>query len=492
MQETADAMTMPILTSASGAAALSPAPTSNLHAARALLPQGWRRDVRLLLQDGRIASIEAGVAAQPGDERHALLLPGLPNLHSHAHQRGMAGLAERRGAGEDSFWSWRDAMYRFALAMTPTQLEAIAAQAYVEMLEAGFTRVGEFHYLHHDIDGSRYANPAEMAARVAAAASATGIALTLLPVYYAHGGFGGTPTGPAQRRFVHRDVADYARLLDASRAALAGLPGAVLGVAPHSLRAVDPQALAALVELGAGSADGPLHIHIAEQTREVDDCIAWCGAPPVQWLLDHAPVDARWCLVHATHMQPQEARRVAASGAVVGLCPITEANLGDGIFDAPSYVDAGGAWGIGSDSNVQIAAADELRLLEYSQRLAQRARNVLAPAQGGSSGRALFDAALRGGHAALQAQQSKQAAPCGLAVGAAADMVSFDAALLERIAAAAGDDGDAVLDAWIYTGVRLVDSVWVGGRRCVEGGRHLRRDAVAHDFEAALRTLGAR
>ena len=446
-----------------------------IHAARALLPQGWASDVRFGIDAGRFASVEIAAAAQAGDERHAIVLPGMPNLHSHAHQRGMAGLAEQRGPSADSFWSWRELMYRFALAMRPEQLEAIASQLYVEMVEAGFTRVGEFHNLHHDRDGRPYANPAEMAERLAAAADFSGIGMTLLPVFYAHSGFGGAAAGEAQRRFIN-DLADYARLLDASRAALKGLDGAIVGVAPHSLRAVTPDELAAVVALADGA---PVHIHIAEQVQEVEACIAWSGARPVQWLLDHAAVDARWCLVHATHMNADETRRVAASGAVVGLCPITEANLGDGIFDAPSFIEAGGRYGIGSDSNVQIGVADELRLLEYSQRLAQRARNVMAPA-GGSTARAMFDAAVSGGHMALGSTD-----PRGLCTGAPADMVSLAA----QHPALAGRDGDALLDAWVFTGAPLVDCVWARGRRQVSGGRHHRRDEVAKNFVATLQSL---
>ncbi len=448
-----------------------------LHAEQALLAAGWQRDVRVTLHSGRIAQIEVGVAARAGDERHGVLLPGMANLHSHAHQRGMAGMAEHRGASADSFWSWREAMYRFALAMTPEQLEAVASLAYVEMLEAGFTRVGEFHYLHHDPRGRPYANPAEMAVRLGAAAQRSGLGLTLLPVFYAHSAFGGAPPGAAQRRFTH-DIDSYARLLEASRAALKPMDGATLGVAPHSLRAVTPGELAAVVALAGGA---PVHIHIAEQIKEVEDCVAWSGARPVQWLLDHAPVDARWCLVHATHMDATEARRLAASGAVAGLCPITEANLGDGVFDAPAFVGAGGRYGIGSDSNVHISLTAELSLLEYSQRLAQRARNVLAQA-GGSTGRALFDAALAGG---AQALGTAPVHASGIGVGAAADLVSLDMGhpKLE------GHTGDAILDAWVFTGATAIDSVWARGHRCVVGGRHVQRSAVERAFSAAMRAL---
>ena len=454
-----------------------------IHAGTALLPQGWCRDVRIGFDAGRIASLEAGVAPAPGDERHAIVLPGMPNLHSHAFQRGMAGLAEVRGPSADSFWSWREAMYRFALAMTPAQVEAVACQLYVEMLEAGFTRVGEFHYLHHDAAGQPYADPAEMAVRIAAAAHNTGIGLALLPVFYAHAGFGGAPVGAGQRRFVN-SLDGYGRLLEASRAALRAVDGAIVGVAPHSLRAVTPAELAAVVAM-AGTA--PVHIHIAEQLKEVDDCVAWSGARPVEWLLDRAAVDGRWCLVHATHMTAAESRRAAASGAVAGLCPVTEANLGDGIFDAPTFTTAGGRYGIGSDSNVQVGVADELRLLEYSQRLALRARNVMAVA-GGSTGRALFDAALQGGAAALGVLPRQDVATgAGLAVGSSADMVTLAA---DHVALC-GRTGDAILDAWVFTGQPLVDCVWVRGAKQVEAGRHRLRTTVAGAFRTAMAQLGS-
>jgi formiminoglutamate deiminase len=452
----------------------------HIHSGRALLPQGWCQDVRFGVDAGRIATIQIGVPPGPGDEHHAVVLPGMPNLHSHAFQRGMAGLAEVRGPSADSFWSWREAMYRFALTMTPAQVEAVAGLLYVEMLEAGFTRVGEFHYLHHDLDGRPYADVAEMATRIAAAAQTTGIGLTLLPVFYAHSTFGGAPPGVAQRRFIN-DIDGYACLLEASRAALRPLEGAIVGVAPHSLRAVTPDELAAVTAMADGA---PIHIHIAEQVREVDDCVTWSGARPVEWLLEHADVDGRWCLVHATHMTPHESRRVAAGGAVVGLCPITEANLGDGIFDAPTFIAAGGRFGIGTDSNVQVGVADELRLLEYSQRLALRARNVMAVA-GGSTGRALVDAALHGGAAALGAAHG--AVGARLAIDASADMVT----LAGDIPAPGGSDGDAILDAWIFTGHARVDCVWVRGRKQVEAGRHWRRDELAAAFRAAMAQLSA-
>ncbi|KIZ47664.1 MULTISPECIES: formimidoylglutamate deiminase [Rhodopseudomonas] len=442
---------------------------------QALLPQGWVRDVRIAVAAGRIAQVSCGVAAEPGDERHRIGLPGVCNLHSHGFQRGMAGLAELRGASTDSFWTWREVMYRFVGRMTADDIEAVTAQAYVEMLEAGLTRVGEFHYIHHDANGGPYDNVAELAERIAAAAQATGIGLTLLPVFYAHAGFGSRAPDPGQGRFIN-DIERYARLLEASRRAVAGQSGAVVGVAPHSLRAVTPTELAAVVAL-AGA--GPVHIHIAEQTREVDDCLAWSGQRPLQWLFDNAPVDRRWCLVHATHATDAELAAIAASGAVAGLCPVTEANLGDGTFDAPAFVKHGGRFGVGSDSNVLIGLTDELRQLEYSQRLARQARNVMALADG-SSGRALFDGALRGGAQALGV------GGCGLTEGGFADIVSLDA----DDVGLAGRAGDAILDSWIFGSRRpLVDCVWAQGRKVVKDGQHHCRDTVALRFRRAIEGL---
>jgi formiminoglutamate deiminase len=448
---------------------------SHLFFEHALTPDGWKRDVRVAIEDGAIRAVSPNSMPETSDERHAIGLPGMPNLHSHAFQRGMAGLAEIRGSAADTFWTWREVMYRFALTMMPEDVEAVAAELYVEMLEAGFTRVGEFHYLHHDHDGTPYASIAEMAARIAAAAGETGIGLTLLPVFYAHGNFGGAPPQPGQRRFIcHLDL--YARLLEESRAAVADLPGAVVGVAPHSLRASTPEELHAVAGMAG---DRPIHMHIAEQMKEVDDCLAWSSARPVEWLLAHADVDPRWCLIHATHMSEEETRGFAASGAVAGLCPVTEANLGDGIFNGPLFAGNGGRFGIGSDSNIRIGVADELRQLEYSQRLKHRARNVMARS-GGSTGRALFEAAVEGGAAALGSR------PGGLVAGASADVVSLRADHPVLV----GRDGDTALDAWIFAGsADAVDCVWVRGVKQVEHGRHKRRDAMLLRYRNAMQRL---
>jgi formimidoylglutamate deiminase len=451
---------------------------TRLHFASALLPSGWAHDVQVVVTAGTIAAVTPGVAPAAGDERHHIALPGLASLHSHAFQRGMAGLAELRGSSTDTFWTWRETMYRFALAMTPDDVAAVATLLYVEMLEQGFTRVGEFHYLHHDCDGSPYADLAEMAARIAQASEASGIGLTLLPSFYAHGSFGGAAPHAGQRRFIC-SVDQFAALLAASRQAIRKLPGANIGIAPHSLRAVTPDELAAIIPLAEG---GPVHIHAAEQVKEVEDCLAWSGRRPVQWLLEHVPVDQRWCLIHTTHTTHEEVGAFARTGAVAGLCPVTEASLGDGIFPAREFLDAGGRFGVGTDSNVLVGVVDELRQLEYGQRLRHHERNVLSGGAGASTGRTLFDHALAGGARAL-AQTT-----VGLASGARADIVSLDAAHPSL----AGRSHDAVIDGWIFAaGSGAVDCVWAGGDKVVESGRHRLRQSARERFNTSVRRLVA-
>ncbi|WP_432443075.1 formimidoylglutamate deiminase [Martelella lutilitoris] len=441
-----------------------------IFAENVLTPEGWRSNARFSLAAGRISGLAFDQAPEPGDERHGIIVPAVANLHSHAFQRAMAGLAERRGPASDNFWSWREVMYRFTFAIEPDEVEAIAAQLYMEMLEAGFCRVGEFHYLHNDKDGSHYGNIGEMAERIGAAASETGIGLTLLPVFYAHSNFGGAEPNNGQRRFIH-DRDSFSRLMEASAKVVAGLEIAVLGVAPHSLRAVTPEEL----EFAAGLTDGPVHMHISEQTKEVDDCLAWSGKRPVEWLLDNTGVDARWCLIHATHMTEAETDGLAKSGAVAGLCPVTEANLGDGIFPASRFLSSGGAFGIGSDSNVLIGLSDELRQLEYAQRLGERARNVIAE-PGGTTGRKLFDGALTGGAQAMGIE-------AGIAEGRPASFFSLDDS------AAPWLKEDQALDGFIFANQIRPDCVWVNGKRQVEGGRHLKRAAISARFRKAMTAL---
>ena len=443
----------------------------------ALTAGAWAQGVRFTHRDGVIDSAETGVQPEPGDECGAIAVPGLCNVHSHAFQRGMAGLAETRLAGtvdgRDSFWTWREVMYRFLDRLGPEAVEAIAALAFCEMLEAGFTRVGEFHYLHHAPDGTPYAAPAELAERIVAAAEQTGVALTLLPVFYAHGGLGCAPATPGQRRFVTR-LDDFARLVDGCRTAASRLPDAVVGVAPHSLRAATVDEIARLAPLAGG---GPIHIHIAEQAREVADCVAVHGARPVAWLCDHVAVDEAWCLVHATHIDASERATIVAGGAVAGLCPITEANLGDGLFPAAAFLRAGGRIAIGSDSNVLIDPAEELRTLEYGARLAGQARAVLASDERPSVGARLFAAVLAGGGQALGVGSP------ALAVGRPLDLVSLNA----DHPSLAGRQGDSLLDSWIFAGRGgLVDSVWRRGRKVVAEGRHLAKSAFAARYRQVL------
>lgn len=443
--------------------------------AEALLPEGWRRDVRVDVDaQGRIAAVVPD--AQPG---RFVALPGMPNLHSHAFQRGMAGLTEHAGASDDSFWTWRELMYRFLAQLTPEDVEAIATLAYAEMLERGFTRVGEFHYLHHAPDGAPYADRAEMGTRIAAAAQATGINLTLLPSFYAHGEIGGAPPVQGQRRFLN-ELDGFAMLVEGSRRAIAGLPGANLGLAPHSLRAATIEEIRAVGAMA--QAGEPLHIHAAEQVREVEAAIRILGLPPIAALLQAGLVSERWCLIHATHGTAGELARVAQAGAVAGLCPVTESNLGDGIFAAPGFREVGGMFGVGTDSNVLISAAVELRTLEYAQRLALRSRNVLAP-RGGSTGRALWQGAVEGGSRALAA------GPAGIAPGAWADLVLLD----PDDAAFAARSGDRILDSLVFAARDgVIREVWVGGRRVVEDGVHpLRAQAERRVAAILARILAA-
>lgn len=449
-----------------------------LFAPLALLPDGWARDVRVTFDGIRIATVEPGARPLPGDDRLTgrALLPAMPNLHSHTFQRAMAGMTERRGPADDSFWTWRVLMYRFLDVLSPEEIEAIAALAFIEMLEAGFGSVAEFHYLHHQPGGSPYADPAELAHRIVAAATETGIGLTLLPVLYTWGGASRAPLGGGQLRFGN-DLDAFLRLREASGAHLPA--DAVLGAAPHSLRATTPDQLSALA---AALPEGPLHIHAAEQVREVADVAAWLGARPVAFLLDEIGVGQRWTLIHCTQMTEDETARLAGSGATAGLCPITEANLGDGIFPGAAFAAAGGSLGIGSDSNIRISLAEELRGLEYGQRLALKARNVLAPPDA-SVGAALHAAALAGGARALQR-------PCGaIAPGRLADLVAIDR---DDIALAPLAD-DALLDGWIFAaGDRVVREVWSAGRPVVRDGCHRARGRVEARYRAALDAVLAR
>ncbi len=438
-------------------------------ARQALTAEGWQNDVAITLEGQRIAAIAPTRAPATVD----ILLPAPGNLHSHAFQRAMAGLTET-GAGSDDFWSWRTLMFRFLEALDPDDIEIIAAGVQMEMLEAGYAAIGEFHYVHNPPGGGRYDDVAELSNRIVAAAERTGIGLTLLPVLYEVGGLDGRPLQGGQRRF-HNTYDSFVRLHEGAAAAVRTLPAdARLGVAPHSLRAVPRDDLIAVATF-----EGPKHIHVAEQVGEVEEVLAATGRRPIEHLLATVPLDRDWTLIHATHATPDELAAVAAAGAVAGLCPITESNLGDGIFGAVRFVAAGGTFGIGSDSNVRIALAEELRTLDYSQRLAHRARNPLS-AGGRSSGRVLWQGAAEGTARAL-ARDAGAIAP-----GRLADLVALDgdACSLEGLA------GDTLLDAHIFAGDdRAVRDVWSAGRHVVCEGRHIARATIEPAFRARLRHL---
>ena len=449
-----------------------------LFAKEALLPDGWQRDVLIEIEGDLITRVTPNAVANGAEIAAGAVIPGMPNLHSHAFQRAMAGLTERSGPGGDNFWAWREQMYRFLERITPEDNEVIATQLYIEMLKAGYTSVAEFHYLHHDERGNPYANPAEMAERIIAASINAGIGLTMLPVFYAHATFGGTPPNPGQKRFIH-DVEAFNSLFDGIVKHRSSIRR--LGIAPHSLRAVTPQELKAIVaHLDTHDRHAPIHIHAAEQLKEVDDCLAWSHQRPVAWLLAHANIDARWCLVHATHLNDDETFRLAESDAVAGLCPSTEANLGDGIFNAPDYLLQEGSWGIGGDSHVGVDPFRELAIVEYAQRLKSARRNILHTPDIDSIGGGLYRQALAGGARALGQNVGE------IAVNCRADLVVMngeDAALVEH-------SGDTLIDAAIFGPVRQpVRDVMAGGAWVVRDGHHAEEGKALTRYRTTLKRL---
>lgn len=446
-----------------------------LWAARALLAEGWAAAVLLEIEDGRIRQITPGSA--PSGLRVGTLVPAPANCHSHAFQRAMAGLTERRGTDAgDSFWTWRQLMYRFLDRLNPDQVEAITAFVQMEMLEAGFGASVEFHYLHHRPGGQPYDRLAEMSERIAAAAATSGIGLTLLPVHYQYGGCDGRALGPGQIRFGN-DIDRFARLVDGARAAVAALPADCrTGIAPHSLRAV---AAADLLHVVALAGDGPIHMHLAEQRAEVAEVRAALGARPVEWALDHLPLDGRWCLIHCTQMFAAETLALAATGATAGLCPLTEASLGDGIFDGVRWLGAGGQMAIGSDSNIRISLAEELRQLETTQRLRDHSRAALATPERSTGRRLMQDAASGGARSAGRGQGL-------IAQGALADLLALD----DSHSDLHGLSGDTALDAFVFAGGSgMVQEVWSAGRHLVTGGRHRARDQIIAAYRRATAPL---
>jgi formimidoylglutamate deiminase len=453
--------------------------SQKLHFSSALTASGWAEDVLVsIASDGMIESVEAG--AKGGTAIRGVAVPAVPNVHSHAHQRFMAGLAERAGPGADSFWTWREIMYGFALRLGPEDLEAVAAQLYVEMLKAGFSVVGEFQYLHHQPDGEPYDEPAELSLRCLSAAEQAGIAITLLPTLYNYGGFGGQPSTPGQRRFVN-DAKHYLRILETLHEVCEANPLRRLGISPHSLRAVTKDLLNDVISgLDRINPNAPVHIHVAEQTKEVQDCLAWCGKRPVEFLLESFDVSPRWCAIHATHMTIEETGRMAKAGVIAGLCPTTEANLGDGIFPADRFLKAGGTIAIGSDSHISVSPSEDIRQLEYSQRLRDHTRNALAAGPGQSTGRTLFDAVVKGGAKSM-------AQPVGaIALGHRADIVVLD----DEHPSLIGRAGDSLLDAWIFSGGNAcVKDVFVAGEHLVKDCHHIREEQIECAFRAAVKRL---
>ena len=440
---------------------------------RALVGAAWEEDVRITVdEEGNISEVRKNDKAEGAEKLGGPVVPGMANLHSHAFQRAMAGLTETRGSPHDDFWSWRELMYRFVERITPAQAQAIARQLYVEMLRHGYTAVAEFHYVHNDAAGRPYAPPGEMLQRHFEASREAQIAITLLPSLYAWSDFGAKPLQPRQRRF-NAGAAFVLSLVETANKWAPHDPDVRVGVSPHSLRAADPASLHDLITgIKAMDGEAPIHIHAAEQTKEVHDCLAWSGRRPVAWLLENMPVDARWCLVHATHLEEGEMRALAASGAVAGLCPTTEGDLGDGIFALAEYREAGGRYGIGGDSHVSRDPAEELRLLEYFQRVTKRKRNVVTSEQSLSVGTTLGREAAAGGAQALGRRMG------AIAPGLRADLVVLDAV-----------EGDP-LNALIFSGERdLVRDVMVAGRWVVRDGRHPMADSAASAYRKVLQEL---
>ncbi|KRP72218.1 N-formimino-L-glutamate deiminase [Pseudomonas paralactis] len=451
---------------------------SAFFAERALLPNGWANDVRLEVSaGGLLTKVEPNAGAEGAERLRGPVLAGMPNLHSHAFQRAMAGLAEVAGNPNDSFWTWRDLMYRMVGKINPEQLQIIARQLYIEMLKAGYTSVAEFHYVHHDTNGQPYADRTELSRQISLAAAGSGIGLTLLPVLYTHAGFGGQAPNEGQRRFIN-STEHYLDLQARLQPILAAQPAQQLGLCFHSLRAVTPEQIQQV--LAASDKTCPVHIHIAEQQKEVDDCLAWSGKRPLQWLYDNVEVDERWCLVHATHADADEVTLMAKSRAIAGLCLTTEANLGDGIFPAVDFLAQGGRMGIGSDSHVSLSVVEELRWLEYGQRLRDQRRNRLYRSDQPMVGRTLFDAALDGGAQAL-------GQPIGrLEVGKRADWIVLDGS--DPYLATASEDG--ILNRWLFAGGdRQVRDVLVNGKWVVRDGHHAGEEDSSRAFTQVLKDL---
>ncbi len=455
-----------------------------IFAPEVLLIGGWQKDVYIGVDEsGTIRSVSREKPLGEIESAGGPVIPGMANAHSHAFQRAMAGLAERLGSNEDSFWTWRETMYGFQKGLDPEQVQSIAAQTYVEMLQHGYTAVAEFMYLHNMPDGRPYAPRETMGLAHLEAAREAGIALTLLPSLYAYGNFGEQPLNASQRRF-QLEPEEALRMVEALKQASSADADVRIGVSPHSLRAVSPSMLKDLLAgMDAMDPDAPIHIHVAEQTKEVNDCMSWSDQRPGEWLLNNAPVDKRWCLVHCTHVTTTEVERIAASGAVVGMCPTTEGNLGDGIFPFMRYRNKQGRYAIGGDSHLSRDPAEELRWAEYGQRLTLRRRAVSASPAAPSVGTNLWSEAAAGGAQAIGRPMGR------IAPGMRADLVVLDGDGVEL----AGRSGDRITDTLLVcAGSRLVRHVMVGGRWVIRDGGHAKGSTIANRYLTVARQLAFR
>jgi formimidoylglutamate deiminase len=451
--------------------------TGKIWANSALLANGRADSVEIKIDaTGNIATISPNLPYSDGD-RVEVLIPAIPNVHSHAHQRAMAGLGERAGDSQDSFWTWRKVMYHYLERIQPDNLFHIAAQLYLEMLKAGYSCVGEFQYLHHDLNGQAYDNRAEMSLQCLQAATGVGVGFTALPVLYRYGGFGSAVALDGQKRFLnHAD--GFIEIVKSLQSATTNDANCSVGIAPHSLRAINRDLLAEVIASLENLA--AIHVHVAEQSKEVDDCLDWSGKRPVEWLFENFDVDQKWCLIHATHINEQETAAMAGSGCVAGLCPTTEANLGDGFFNAREYFARRGCWAIGSDSHISIDPVEELRWLEYGMRLQTRGRNVLVSDASANTGRNLLDGAVAGG-----------AQACGRNIGSIAEGYRADLVVLDhehpRLYGRSKDD---LIDSWIFSGnSNLVRDVYIGGNKIIDNSHHADEDTIARNYRNTLDQL---
>jgi formimidoylglutamate deiminase len=447
----------------------------SIFARKALLRKGWTENVRFRIDAGRIEGIDTEVASSAGDFVAGCVIPGLCNAHSHAFQRALAGHTEQRSpAGHDSFWTWRERMYALAGKMNAALLKAIATQAYDEMLASGYTSVAEFHYLHRD-PGMDSGDDAMFSA-IQHAAQVSGIRMTYVPVLYERAGFASDGVDDRQKSFAHT-FDEFEQHYERVSSQASEVVNVAIGA--HSLRAVGEDSLRKISAI-ASRDNVPLHLHIAEQQREVDECMSATGRRPVRWLLENFDVDRHWCLVHATHLDAEEVDALARSGAVVCLCPSTEANLGDGIFPLHAFLSAGGNIAIGSDSHISINPFEELRWLEYGQRLATQSRNITSLRES-HVGREIFARALQGG-ARISTQQAAE-----LTVGAFADLVVLN----DEDPMLVGHASESLLDALVFSGYRLpIERVMVHGEWRVIGAEHVNQAKSRDSFARALRELG--